>query len=81
MENSVTRIIKLIESNKINSLIIKLFIFNNASTDETPHFLNSLQELKKHAINFEVMNSSFHSDGGFSIYQAILYGRHLFPTS
>lgn len=74
LENSVTRIIKLIESNKINSLTIKLFIFNNASTDETPHFLNSLQELKKHAINFEVMNSSFHSDGGFSIYQAILYG-------
>lgn len=74
LENSVNRILKLIESNRNNSLTIRLFIFNNASTDETLHFLNSLKELNKHAINFEVLNSSFHSDGGFSIYQAILYG-------
>ena len=74
LENSVSRILKLIESNRNNRLTIRLFIFNNASTDETSIFLKSLQDIKKYAVNFEVLNSSFHSDGGFSVYQAILYG-------
>lgn len=73
LENLVTRIIKLIECNKNNNPNIKLSVFNNGSTAGTMNFLNSLQELKKHEFNFEVLNSSFHSDGGFSIYQAILY--------
>ena len=74
LENSVTRILKLIESNENNKINIRLFVFNNASNDETAQFLNSFQEIKKNEFNFEVLNSSFHSDGGFSIYQAILYG-------
>jgi glycosyltransferase involved in cell wall biosynthesis len=73
LEASISRIINLINSNKIKDLCIRLYIFNNASTDETALYLKSvINNNSESKIHF--FNSAFHSDGGFSIYQAILYG-------
>lgn len=74
LEGSITRILKLINDNNAEDFFINLFVFNNCSTDGTNLYLKNLQQIIGSKKILQIFNSSFHSDGGFSIYQSILYG-------